>query len=61
MESRKKQNKVVAENIFRQWMDVMYVSMLEISGNGVYKYDSKLMSDSLAEMAKEDNEENVDA
>ena len=42
-------------------MDSMYVGVLEVTGNGVYKYEPKLMVDSLDELAEEENEENVDA
>ena len=42
-----------SDSIIRQWMDSVYISMLEITGNGVYKYDVDLMEEALDDLADE--------
>lgn len=47
----------IFDKVLRQWMDSVYVTMLEVTGNGAYQYDAKLMTDSLNELAEEMDKE----
>ena len=46
----------VSDRIIRQWMDSVYISLLELTGNGVYKYDIDLLNETLDELAKDGKE-----
>lgn len=44
----------VTNRVVGLWMDSVYVAILEVTGNGVYKYDAELLIDVIDDKVADD-------